>query len=672
MAHVLPVDIGRLHPQWRPPVQHLIVPPVPAGALPPAGPARVAAMRLRAEALQERWVRQARQHFPSFMTYCFTDPDTGQPFQQQWFHDDWALALDRHTHVLIVAPRSHGKCVPDEAMVSLAGGDSARAVHLPATFDALTWSTQEGWCVRTAHKRCSETQPLVAIYTEEARVTKLSREHPLWTDHGWIPARDITAGTVVWCFDPQDQCPRRDRVVATLPLPAERTWSLEVEDTHVVVVDDFVTHNTSFMVGRVIWELGRYPNTRVKFIAAADGRAKERLHQIKQMLAYNPRVREVFPGMRAAPDSPWNAHQIYLQRTAYHKDASIEALGITSTATGGRADVLVPDDVVDRRNALTMPALREQIKQAWLSDWSNLLEPRTGRVWGICTLWHQSDLNHMLRENKTYHTHFLAVPDDMGALWPARWPEAALRAKRQEIGHVEFARGYFNRPQDEEGQVVIPTWITYADLAQHAEFQQRHHGMQWFCSYDPAGSPTGKAQQDYTAGVTIAVDAEARHVYIVDAWHDRLTLHAAAARVAEDFTRFRPVFRVVVERVGQSSLHEEVIEHHPEVRPFLETATPKQGKAARLLAVSPLLEQGQVTFSAHLDPDRPAWEPGRENLVHELLDFGLSAHDDCVDAFSQALYWARRYVLDQRYKAGDNIRVRVRAPAEADGGPYLY
>jgi len=531
---------GRLHPQWRPPVQHLRMPP-PAGNLPQTGPERAALQRLRAAAVQERWVRQARRHFPSFMEYVFTDAGTGRPFQQQWFHDEWAAVVDAHTHVLLIAPRSHGK--------------------------------------------------------------------------------------------------------------------------------------TSFMIGRTVWEIGRNPNTRLKFICAADGRAKERLYEITQLILHNPRVQEVFPELEPAPDSPWNAHRIYVRRPSILKDATVEALGITSTATGGRADVLVPDDVVDRRNALTMPALREQIKQAWLSDWSNLLEPRTGRVWGICTLWHSGDLNHMLRENKTYHTHFLAVPDDLGSLWPDRWPEEALRAKLRELGPVEFARGFFNRPSADEGQIIQSTWIHYADLSADVDFQQRQGGMQWFTSYDPASAPTGNRGQDYTAGVMIAVDGPARKVYVVDCWHARLTLHQAAERVAEDFERLRPVYRAVVEKVGQSALHEEVLEHHPAVRPFLETATPTVSKAARLLTVSPLLEAGHVIFSAHLDPDAPAWMPGRENLVHELLDFGLCAHDDCADAFSQALYWARRYVLDQRYKTPDNgtMEVRVRTP-QTDGSatPYLF
>ena len=62
---------------------------------------------------------------------------------------------------------------------------------------------------------------------------------------------------------------------------------------------------------------------------------------------------EVFPDLRQADFGEFTKHKIVIQRTARHRDASIEALGIGSTATGGRADLIIADDVVDRRNALS-------------------------------------------------------------------------------------------------------------------------------------------------------------------------------------------------------------------------------------------------------------------------------------------------------------------------------
>jgi predicted phage terminase large subunit-like protein len=428
---------------------------------------------------------------------------------------------------------------------------------------------------------------------------------------------------------------------------------------------------TTQIVGRTIWELGKDTNLRIKIVCAADGRAKERLLEVVQNLTYNPRVREVFPLLERDNDAPWNAHKIYVRRTALHKDASVEAVGITSTATGGRADILIPDDVVDRRNALSMPALRGQINQAWKSDWTQLLD-KNSRVWGICTLWHKDDLNHQLMANQIYKTLFYAIDDDFGSMWIERFPEDVLRERFLDIGSVEFNRGFRNKPVDVDTQMVPPSFFRYSDLSKDPEFKSRVHLMHFFQSYDTAGAPTGAADQDYSASVIIAVDEEAHRVYVIDAWHARLTLKKMAAEVHREAERYHP-FKIVIEKVGQSSLHEWVCNDYPKLTPLVETATPKIKKALRLLAVTPLMESGTVIFSKRLDPNLPDWQPGRGSLVHELEDFPFAKHDDMVDAFSQALYWARRYFLDEWSAGADGGEIQISVGStDGEQTPYLY
>jgi len=446
-------------------------------------------------------------------------------------------------------------------------------------------------------------------------------------------------------------------------------WSAAMDtEARLVIVAPRDHGKTSQIVGRAIWELGRNPNLRIKIACASDGKAKERLFEIVQNLMYNRRVQEVFPGLLPDEEAAWNVHKIHVKRSARHRDASIEALGITSTATGGRCDLLIADDVVDRRNALAFPALREQIKLAWLADWTNLLEPDS-RVFCICTLWHKDDLNHMLMANKAYRTLFYAIPDDFGSMWPEKWPEAALRARHEEIKSVEFNRGFRNQAVDLESAMVRQDWITYADLAEEPAFTERLDELQFFTSYDTAGTPTGGREQDYTACAVVAVDTAERKVYVVDAWHARLSVKRQAAAVWNAQQRYLP-FRILIEKVGQASLDEWVLNDHPELRPIVEVTKPRVSKAIRLLGVTPLLEGGQVVFAKHLDPDDEEWDPSRGSLVHELVDFPFGKHDDMVDAFSQALHACRRYFLDDWAAGGDNV-LDVRIGTEHEESPYL-
>lgn len=307
-------------------------------------------------------------------------------------------------------------------------------------------------------------------------------------------------------------------------------------------------------------------------------------------------------------------------------------------------DLLIADDVVDRRNALSMPALREQVKQAWKSDWTNLLEPDS-RIWYIATLWHRYDLTHELMANPEFRCLDYSIGPDMGAIWPEKWPEHALRARQREIGSVEFNRAFMNRVIDADTAVFREGWLRFADLATDPAFQAaaRAGELHTLTSYDTATAVGDDA--DYSAGVALAVHPPSRRCYVLDAWHARQTVAQQAAQIYREHQHYRP-HRVLIEKAGQAVVDEWLLSEHPELRPVVETVHPTIGKVQRAQAITPLFERGEVTFSSHLNPDGPTWQPGREAIIHELRDFPVARNDDQCDALVQGLAAARRYFLD--------------------------
>ncbi len=451
-------------------------------------------------------------------------------------------------------------------------------------------------------------------------------------------------------------------------------WSdaWDTED-RVIIIAPRDHGKTSQIVGRVLFELGKNPNLRIKIACAADGRAKERLFEVKQHIEHNKRLHEVFPDLVEDETGEWSKHKLVIRRSAMHRDASVEALGITATATGGRCDLLIADDVVDRRNALSQPAMRDQIKLAWKSDWTNLLEPDS-RIWYICTLWHKDDLSHELMANKAYTTLFYAIDDRFGAMWPDKWSSDALKKRFYEIGSVEFNRGFRNQAIDLDSAIVRPEWIRFANLAEDVEFQRAMLAdeLVFMTSYDTAVGTT--AAHDFFAACNIAVNKVTGHVYVVDAWHAHVSIQKQADLIHKEWLKYRP-FRVLIEKVGQAVLDEWVLSDHPEMVAEVEVTKPKVGKAERLLGITPLMESMRVTFAAHLDSSSDMWDPGRGDLPQELLDFPIAAHDDLCDAYSQALNAARRYFLDAWASGGDDepsvdFHIGGRSEDETDG--YLW
>ena len=394
---------------------------------------------------------------------------------------------------------------------------------------------------------------------------------------------------------------------------------------------------TSQIIGRVLWELGNNTNLRIKIVCASDSKAVERLFEVIQYLEGSKRLHEVFPHLGPADRGDWTKHKIVVDRSAMHRDASIEALGIGSTATGGRCDLMIADDIVDRRNALQFPALRESTKQSWKSDWTQLIVP-DGRIIYICTLWHKADLSHWLIKNPEYDVLRIDITDRIEPIWPEVWTRQKLLQRRREIGSTEFNRGFRNIAQDASDQIIKHEWIRYFDPD-----DLNPDDIFYITSYDLA---YGKKQMhDYFSCVTFAVNQKTGKVYVVDAYHARKSAPDQEKQIVADWRYFRPEAVVVETVAAQESMAQYINANHPAIN--LIRHKPTIDKVNRMNGITMLLENGVLEFSEDLKPELMAY-PERGDLISELFDFPIGSHDDMCDAFSQGL----KYILTRYLVAG--------------------
>ena len=96
---------------------------------------------------------------------------------------------------------------------------------------------------------------------------------------------------------------------------------------------------------RILWELGRNPNLRIKIVCASEAIARDRSRFLRSNLEHNERMRSIFPSL--AKSAPWLATSFSVTREANILGPSVAAFGIGAASTGTRADLLVCDDVVD-------------------------------------------------------------------------------------------------------------------------------------------------------------------------------------------------------------------------------------------------------------------------------------------------------------------------------------
>ncbi len=97
---------------------------------------------------------------------------------------------------------------------------------------------------------------------------------------------------------------------------------------------------TSHLLGRILWELGKNPNHKIKIVCETDNNARKRIIFIQHHILENKHLHLLFPHLKPAESGLWNNLQLYVERNIITVDPSVEGSGILSSSTGGRASIL--------------------------------------------------------------------------------------------------------------------------------------------------------------------------------------------------------------------------------------------------------------------------------------------------------------------------------------------
>lgn len=159
--------------------------------------------------------------------------------------------------------------------------------------------------------------------------------------------------------------------------------------------------SSAFLVPLAAFSLGRELQSRIKVISNSDDSARKRVNSAKQMIA-STTYRWVFPEVK--PGLKWTDSEIFIQRRGQSIDPSIHARGVNTPGIGGRADILLFDDVCDQINTATEDQRRKvlaKVEQTWMTR----LEPgNEGRVLWIATPWHVNDATASLMQTPGWCT----------------------------------------------------------------------------------------------------------------------------------------------------------------------------------------------------------------------------------------------------------------------------
>jgi predicted phage terminase large subunit-like protein len=373
------------------------------------------------------------------------------------------------------------------------------------------------------------------------------------------------------------------------------------------------------------WYLGRNPSRSIIATSYGAELATDFGRSVRNLVS-DALHQRIFPSSTIASDNA-AAHRFSLMA-----GGAYFAVGAGGPITGRGADLLLIDDPIKGADQAQSASERRALQSWFESVAYSRLQP-SGAIILIQTRWHEDDLaGWLLREHAQDGWQVLNLPaiaeQDEGwraegdALWPKRFPIQALNQIRSAIGGAAWASLYQQRPAAAEGSIFKREWWrVYSEADKPLKFDQV------ILSLDTAFK-TG-ASNDYSAAVVLGVSKLG--FYLLDCWRARVEFPALKRKAQMLALRNNPNVVLIEDKASGQSLIQEL---QKESRLPIKAIKVDRDKVSRANAITPLIESGRVYL-----PQAAAW---LADFLDEISSFPAAAHDDMVDAFTQALGFVRR------------------------------
>ena len=304
------------------------------------------------------------------------------------------------------------------------------------------------------------------------------------------------------------------------------------------------------------------------------------------------------------------------------------AVGVQGAVTGRGADLLIIDDPHSEQD-VNSPNAFEKAYEWYTSGPRQRLQPG-GIIVLVMTRWSTKDLTQKLinaqKEEKADQweiVEFPAVLPNGKPVWPEYWKIEDLDSVKASAGIAKWNAQYMQDPTSEEGALIKREW--WKDW-EHDEMPKIEHIIQ---SYDTAYLK--KETADYSAITTWGVfrpnEDAPRQLILLDSYKARLEFPELRRVAKEHYDYWHPETVIIEAKASGLPLMYELRQMGIPAMNY--TPSKGQDKIARVNAVSPMFEAGQVWAPLH--------KQFAQEMVEECAAFPYGDHDDLVDSMTQAL-----------------------------------
>ncbi|MGQ7788191.1 phage terminase large subunit [Nesterenkonia sp. K-15-9-6] len=387
-----------------------------------------------------------------------------------------------------------------------------------------------------------------------------------------------------------------------------------------------------------LWALTQNPNLRIAIasyeanIARRWGRAiRDDLTQHADQLG-NLRVRDDL-----AAQHEWQLHGY---------DGGVFTAGVGGAMTGRPVDLLIIDDPIKGREQADSATIRAKTWDWWTDTALTRLAPGAPVV-VIATRWHEDDLTGRLNAQGGWE--LLNIPaqadhrpedgeQDVLGREPGQFMDSARgrtqrqwEARKAASGPKTWASLYQGRPSPDEGGILPTDWATYdrpfhtvRDDGAHLVPGMDRPNQELIISGDLAFRDTSSS--DYVVlQVWLRIG---QTCYLLDMVRRRMNFNTTLDALRGLVAKWPQAHAKLIEARANGDA---VINMLQREIPGLIPVEPTASKTARASAISPFAFSGNVVLPV------ARLLPNVEELREEARNFPNSAHDDTIDALSQAI-----------------------------------
>lgn len=305
--------------------------------------------------------------------------------------------------------------------------------------------------------------------------------------------------------------------------------------------------------------------------------------------------------------------------------------GIMSGLTGNTADLFIIDDPIKNRQEADSPTTVNNIWQEYLNSVRTRIKPG-GKLIVIQTRWVENDLYGMIEANEINVTK-INIPcecdsedDPLGreigdSLCPEigrgkEWLEAFKKVYIGKEGSRAWTALYQGKPTALEGNLIKRDWWQYYKEEEVSNLPYK------IISVDAAFKDGD--DNDYVA---IQVWGKTRNTYyLLDFIEEHLNFVETLDAIRNLHAKYDDIWYTLIEDKANGSAIINVLSSEIDgIIPI----NPEGGKISRANSVTPAIEAGRVKL--------PRYADFTKKFIDECAAFPNGAHDDSVDAMSQAL-----------------------------------